>query len=1104
MHLLRVESHSLDASEAAVDLGQTPADLVFLSFSDSDLALMSRAAEGLGTQEHGARSLRLANLAQLKHPYSIDLYLENVIAKARFVLVRLLGGLDYWRYGVEELSAATRRHDFELAIVPGDERADPRLAEASTLAPADLDRLWAYCQYGGLANQQALLGFIENRFFQASMPSAAPVPVPSAGRFEKACFSIPEAKGHVLILFYRSFLLCGDTAAIEALGQALADRYLSVTTLFVASLKDEDAKQTIAHVFSEQTFDVVINTTGFSARLDAGTSILDGADAPVLQAWLGTMSETQWDDDPRGVSAADLAMNVVLPEMDGRLITRMIAAKMPQAYRADLEFTPSLHAPLPSRIAYVADLAKAWAALRHTQPKERRLACIVSDYPGKSGQAGHAVGLDTGQSLATIAGLLKDNGYTIDHVPEAGALLRRLAAGQTQMQVDLAFYRKAFAALPKSFCARVEAQWGAPEADPAFQNGAFSFPILRCGHLLMAVQPDRGAGLDRKATYHDAGQSPRHAYIAFYLWFQHTEQLHALIHCGTHGTLEWLPGKAAALTPDCAPEILTGSLPVIYPFIVNNPGEASQAKRRINALVLGHMTPPLTAAGSHGIALELEALLDEYAAAEWLDPKRAKKLAQTILRRAQETGFVDPFDLTGHEEPSAALQKLDASLCDMKEMRIGDGLHVFAQGRLTREDMDATLAAQCNAAEARHLLAALDGRFVPPGPGGAPSRGRLDVLPTGRNLYGIDPRTVPTPTAWEIGQLAAEAVVERYVQDHGDWPRAIVMDLWASATMRTGGNDFAQALALIGAKPIWDFATARVTGFEILPEAKLARPRVDVTLRISGLFRDVFPTQITLFDQAITALAGLDEDPNFNPFVGKGNSGPLARIFGAAPGAYGLGLTRALAADPTLARAELGALYLASTSHAYGGIDAQGTDDAGFEMRVAAADAFLHVQDQAEQDCLDSDAVIDHSGGFAAAAKMLGKTPALYHIETTRPDSPKIRTLHEDLARIVQGRLTNPRWLSGQMRHGYRGAAEIARAADHLFAMAVLSDAVPPQAFSRLFEALCADPAVRAFLVKENPEAARALAECFEAARARGFWQSRRNSDAACLADLRA
>ncbi|WP_174243166.1 cobaltochelatase subunit CobN, partial [Beijerinckia sp. L45] len=549
--------------------------------------------------------------------------------------------------------------------------------------------------------------------------------------------------------------------------------------------------------------------------------------------------------------------------------------------------------------------------------------------------------------------------------------------------------------------------------------------------------------------------------------------------------------------------------PLIYPFIVNNPGEAAQAKRRIAAVTVGHMTPPLIEAGTSGATAELEALFDEYAEAQTLDPKRARLIARAIVLRAEETGL-DRESGVASTDPDVVLLGLDAWLCDVKEMRIRDGLHIFGQPPLSAAGFvmqPAELCARqnCAAAETAGLLAALDGRFVAGGPAGAPSRGRLDVMPTGRNLYSTDPRAVPSRTAYEIGRRAANEVAARYAQDHGDWPKTIVMDVWASATMRTGGEDLAQAMAHLGVRPLWDNATARVTGFDILPYASLDRPRVDVTLRMSGLFRDVFPAQIALFDQAVQAVALLDEEDAINPLAAARRAGDAAmrRLFGSAPSVYGIGLGRAITADPMIARRTMGEAYLDAGSHAYGGAGAEATvSGEAFSHRVAGADAFVHGQDMDDLDVLDAAATVETEGGFAAAAESLGKTPALYHLEAGRSDALKVRTLAEEVARVVRGRAANPAWIAGQMRHGHRGAAEIAETVDNLYAMAVLSDAAGSRQFDLLFDATCGTPAVRDFLLAANRDAARAIAERFRDAATRGFWTSRRNSDAACLADM--
>ncbi|MBV8765586.1 MAG: cobaltochelatase subunit CobN, partial [Hyphomicrobiales bacterium] len=1028
-----------------------------------------------------------------------------------------------WRYGVEELARAANTHGFLLAIVPGDGRADARLDAASTLPPAELARIFAYLQNGGSENLRELLAFITQRSGRP-INWREPRAVPAFGFFGGGCRGEPPRREdpsvarssasvapHALILLYRSAYLAADTLAITALADALAVRGFRVTSAYVTSLKDKEAAAPLADFLAEQKPEIILNTTAFSARLEAG-SVLDSADCPVIQAVLSGSSLAQWQSGQRGLSAADLAMNVVLPEIDGRILGGVLSFKGEAKSHEALEFTHLAHQPEASRVTHVADLAFAWTRLRRLSPGERRLACILSDYPGKAGRSGYAVGLDTPQSVAAIVNGLRDAGYRVGPMPEPAQLMTALtrsrpetkealhpagskcASDRDEAVLSLADYRRFFADLPAGFAAGVLSAFGRPEDDPSLRDGAFRFPIVRCGALVIALQPDRGRISSRKSDYHDVNLPPRHAYLAFYLWLREVWRIEAMIHCGTHGTLEWLPGKSVALSQDCAPEIVLGPMPVVYPFIVNNPGEAAQAKRRIGAITIGHMTPHLIEAGTHAGTAELEALFDEYANAQSLDRRRAKLLSQAILAKAAETGLSEELGLSETGDPMEALGKLDAWLCDLKEMRIGDGLHVFA------ENMPCEITG---------LLRALDARFVEPGPAGAPSRGRLDVLPTGRNLFTIDPRAVPTRTAWEIGSRTASEVMARHAQDHGEWPRRVIIDLWGSATMRTGGDDLAQAFALLGVRPLWDPASTRVCGFEILPLAKLGRPRVDVTLRISGLFRDVFPTQIALFDEAVRAIAKLDEDEGDNPLAAAlGETPPdapeAARVFGAAPGGYGIGVARRLAENASLSREELGETYLCATSHAYGaGAAMDGIAAASaFRARVKKADAFVHVQDMEGQDVLDSDAFSEHEGGFSAAAFALGADPALYHADTSRAGRSVVRTIAEEMARVVRGRATNPRWIAGQMRHGYRGAAEIAETVDNLFAFAVMTAAVTSRQFDLVYDATCGDEKVRDFLLRANPEAARAIASRFAEAARRGFWASRRNSSARVLAEM--
>jgi cobaltochelatase CobN len=658
---------------------------------------------------------------------------------------------------------------------------------------------------------------------------------------------------------------------------------------------------------------------------------------------------------------------------------------------------------------------------------------------------------------------------------------------------------------------RIHEAWRNPADDPDVRDGAFRFRASVCGNIIVALPPDRGRSAERRADYHDSALPPRHALAAFWLWLRYVFQADALIHMGAHGTLEWLPGKAVALSASCFPEALVGPLPIFYPFIVSNPGEAAQAKRRIAAVTIGHLPPPLVATDLSGDALRLERLVDEYAQADGLDQKRRERLAALIVEATRETGLGREAGIGTNTDPDEVLRRIDAWLCDLKDLAIKDGLHVYGRAPMA-PDVDPSWPASA-AAERAALLAALDGRRVAPGPAGAPMRGRRDVLPTGRNLFVADPRMLPTPTALDFGRLAADEVIRCYLQAHGEMPRALVIDLWGSATLRTGGEEIAQGLSLMGCRPTWDSATGRITGIEVLPPAALGRSRVDVTWRISGLFRDLFPAQIALIDAAVRAIAARDESADENqlaaacrplpvppPLAGEGRVGVPARIFGTAPGAYGAGVEDLIGRETD--RTAIGAAYLASASHAYGGPEggAMPMPDA-FAERIATADLLVHPGDDPGRDLLEGAEDVAFVGGFAAAAATLGRAPDLIMLDVTDPKRPRARPLDAALARIVRARAVNPRFIAGQMRHGPRGAAELAETVDRLIGFAQATDAIASSLIDLVYETYLADPQVRAFLLRENPAAARAMAERLDAARRHGWWHPWRND---IDADLRA
>ena len=883
----------------------------------------------------------------------------------------------------------------------------------------------------------------------------------------------------------------------------------------------------------------------------------------------------------------------------------------------------------------MAELAAAWARLAGLPAAERKVAIVLANYPNRDGRIANGVGLDVPASTVRLLRALAAAGYRVEGLPTDGqSLVEALLAGVTNQLADRARrqirvrlpirdYIMFFDQLSEDVREKVEKKWGKPTADPHVVDGAFALAVLPLGNLVVGIQPARGYHIDPAASYHDPDLPPPHGYLAFYAWLRQTFGAHAMVHMGKHGNLEWLPGKALALSADCFPEAVLGPLPHIYPFIVNDPGEGSQAKRRSAAVIVDHLTPPLTRAESYGPLAELERLVDEYYDAAGVDPRRTAWLRGEILALSRRLGLDRDVGIEPGEASDTALAKLDNHLCELKELQIRDGLHEFGRApegdqlidllvALTRvprgagtggdasvlralatdlelagfDPLDCALAdpwagprpcaleplseqpwrshgdtlerlellaralvagdlapdprwqrtravldqlsqtlrpavLESGPAETRAVLLALDGRFVEPGPSGAPTRGRTDVLPTGRNFFSIDSRAVPTPAAWHLGWKSAALLIERYVQEQGEWPRAVALSAWGTANMRTGGDDLAQGLALIGAKPVWDGASHRVTGSEILPLDLLDRPRVDVTLRVSGFFRDAFPAQIELFDQAVRAVAALDEPDELNPLAARVRADQAAlvaqgvppeaarrrasyRVFGAKPGAYGAGLQALIDERGWQGDADLARAYVAWGGYAYGAGAEGAAEHRLFERRLSAIELVLHNQDNREHDILDSDDYYQFEGGLAAAVRTLaGAQPEIYHSDHSRPETPRIRTLREEIGRIVRARAVNPKWLAGVMRHGYKGAFEIAATVDYLFAFAATARVVEDHHFDALYDAYLADDRVRTFIAGANPAALVEIALRFEEAIERGLWRPARNSAADALAALR-
>lgn len=1239
MHLLAATPGTVDDGSEAVDLGQTPGDIVVLTAADSEIACLARAHSRL--PEDGP-SLRLASLLHLGHNLSVDLYVDAVVRHARLVIVRLLGGRGYWPYGVEQVAAVCRKRGIPVAFLPGDDQPDADLTDASTLDADAAHRLWQYLVHGGLDNAEQFLRYAGSLIGHA-LEWREPAPLPPAGLYppgrDRQSLQAERAAGRpaAALVFYRALVQAGNTAVVDALVQALEAEGLDVLPVFVTSLKDPVAAGTLEDLLADHPPDVILNATGFAVATPGQEKAgpFAAADCPVLQVVFSGGTEAAWREGTNGLSARDIAMNVALPEVDGRILARAVsfktAAERDEAVQTDLVG----YQPVPDRVAFTARLAAAWARLRRTPPEARKVALVLANYPTRDGRLGNGVGLDTPAATIEILKALRAAGYRVDDAPADGqSLMRALRAGPTNALGDrslrvvgeklpLPDYLTFFHSLPETVRNAVTERWGPPESDPHYMPGeldcgGFALSVLRFGNVAVGVQPARGYHIDPQASYHDPALVPPHGYFAFYAWIRETLGAHAIVHVGKHGTLEWLPGKALALSETCFPEAVLGPLPHLYPFIVNDPGEGTQAKRRAGAVIVDHLTPPLTRAESYGPLKDLEALVDEYYEAAGVDPRRLKVLRREILSLSRTLGLDEDCGIAPDEPDETALAKLDNHLCELKELQIRDGLHVFGRSpdgdqltdllvalarvppqegpsllRALAEDLAlgfdplaAPLAdpweaprpavlqdlapgawrttgdtverlellarvlvagerapdpgwtrttealrfvaerlrpavTACGAAEIRGLLTGLDARFVGPGPSGAPTRGRPDVLPTGRNFYSVDTRTVPTPAAWTLGWKSAQMIVERHAQEYGEWPRALALTAWGTSNMRTGGDDIAQGLALMGVKPTWDSASRRVTGFEILPAGVLDRPRVDVTLRISGFFRDAFPALVDLFDSAARAVAALDEPEDVNPLAARTRAEAerleaqgLApdearkraghRVFGSKPGAYGAGLQALIDERGWTTAGDLARAYIAWGGYAYGGGSRGDAAHHLFEQRLKGVDAVVHNQDNREHDLLDSDDYYQFEGGITAAVRELsGAQPAVYHADHARPESPRIRTLEEEIARVVRGRAANPKWIRGVMRHGYKGAFEMAATVDYLFAFAATARCVKDHHFDAVFDAYLGDEDVRAFIAESNPDALTEMAERFGEAIERGLWRPRRNSAPALLEDLK-
>ncbi|OLR94011.1 cobaltochelatase subunit CobN [Actinokineospora bangkokensis] len=1177
--------------------------ILLLSTSDTDL-LSARAS--------GA-DYRLANPARL-HVDDLPGLLDGVDV----VVVRLLGGRRAWEQGLDALLAGRR----PVVVLGGEQAPDAELMECSTAPGGVVSEAHRYLAFGGPDNLRELAHFLSDTLLLTGHGFQPPAELSAWGRLD---WTPTRTEGpRVGILYYRAHHLAGNTGFIAALADAVEARGGQAVPVYCASLRTAPA-ELLEVLGSLDALVVTVLAAGGTLPAAASAGGDDGAwdvgaladlDIPILQGLALTWSREAWAESDDGLSPLDTATQVAVPEFDGRLIT------VPFSFKELDADGLSVYVPDPERALRVAGIAVAHARLRHVPPAEKKVALMLSAYPTKHARIGNAVGLDSPASAIRLLTALRDSGYDVgpaegpDALPgiaagDGDALIHALieAGGQDEdwlteeklagnpVRISAAQYREFFDTLPADLREAMEEHWGpAPgslfvdrSADP---EGEIVLAALRAGNVVLIVQPPRGFGENPVAIYHDPDLPPSHHYLAAYQWVRRTFGAHAVVHLGKHGNMEWLPGKNLGLSASCGPDAALGDLPLVYPFLVNDPGEGTQAKRRAHATLVDHLVPPMARAESYGDIARLEQLLDEHSNIAAMDPAKLPAIRAQIWTLIQAAKL--DHDLGLDDRPHDAefddfLLHVDGWLCEIKDVQIRDGLHTLglapegearvnlvnsmlrarqmwggqaaalpglrealglaedgSASRTRTDEIDARALALVQAMEERgwdaarvtevtddpavaevltfacvevvprlakttdeidNVLHALAGGYVPAGPSGSPLRGLVNVLPTGRNFYSVDPKAVPSRLAWETGSAMADSLVERYRKDTGEWPRSVGLSVWGTSAMRTAGDDIAEVLALMGARPVWDEASRRVSALEVIPLAELGRPRIDVTVRISGFFRDAFPHVVYLLDDAVRLIAGLDEADEDNYVRAhvraestKGERRATARIFGSKPGAYGAGLLPLIDSHNWRDDKDLAEVYAVWGGFAYGrdldGVAAREDMESAYKRITVAAKNV----DTREHDIADSDDYFQYHGGMIATVRALtGKAPAAYIGDSTRPEAVRTRSLSEETNRVFRSRVVNPRWIEAMRRHGYKGAFELAATVDYLFGYDATTGVVADWMYDKLAQTYALDPENRKFLTESNPWALHGIAERLLEAAERKMWAE---PDPATLAQL--
>jgi cobaltochelatase CobN len=1247
--------------------------LRFITTADTEILAAATAVERLPGD---FPEVRCANPAGAP----AEALVNDVLDGARVVLCRILGGRRGWPDGFDVLRERCGERGIALLALGGEAQPDAEMTGLS-LAPAGaVAQAGEYLRHGDVENVEQLLRFLADTFLLEGHGFDPPHDVPDLGVYlpgvgdvelDEVLARHDADRPTVGFCFYRSHRLTGNTAFVDAICAAIEDAGANALAVWSYTLRREPASadrpggSVPALTLLDGRVDALVVTmlaTGGSGAADAtagdgegvgeqwqewDASALAALDVPVIQAVCATASRAAWLESDSGLAPLDAATQVAIPEFDGRILGGVISFKERDSEGSPVGAPVPRYVPDAERCARVARLAVRSARLRHVPAERRRVAMLLTSFPTRHAKVGMAVGLDTPASALALLDALHVDGMTVERpFADGDELMHALIASgghdpefltdqqlaDSPLRLPVADYVDWYRTLPQELRAGIEERWGPAPGDRYLDGEDFVIAGLELGNVLVAIQPPRGYGEDPVGIYHDPELPPTHHYLACYRWLDAVWGADAIVHLGKHGTLEWLPGKMLALSPACAPDAALGDIPLVYPFVVNDPGEGVQAKRRAHAVIVDHLVPPMMRADTYDELAELEALLDEYARLELLDPPKLPALAARIWSAIERANLQADLDIQQRPDDLGELvQHIDGYLCEVKDIQIKDGLHVLGQApegeqlrgltaamlrlgsgdvpglrravgaafgldepalvaapgtptdapaelierfrgpsasagdlvdrvesaqmalldALAESDWDADAVERVctdvlgrsdagveralrfaarevvprirrTGEEIEHVLAALHGRHVPAGPSGSPTRGRLDVLPTGRNFYSVDPRSLPSELSWEVGQRLADALLERHRRETGELPRMIGLVAWGTSAMRTQGDDIAEILALLGVRPKWHPESRRVSGIEVIALEELGRPRIDVTVRISGFFRDAFPHLIALLDDAVAAVAVLEEpdESNFVAAHARADAERLAaelgadgawrrattRVFGSKPGTYGAGLLQLLDGHDESpgwrGDADLAAVYEAWGGYAYG----RALD--GTPARESMRDCFARIEaavknvDSREHDILDSDDYFQYHGGMVATVRALtGREPAAYLGDSSDPSRVVSRTLAEETRRVFRARVANPRWIASMIRHGYKGASELSATVDYLFGYDATANVAEDWMYEQIAERYLLDDDVAAFMSRSNPWAARAIAERLLEAADRGLWSAPEDGTLAQIRD---